>query len=72
MLQKKPTAKGEDNSLKYTQISLWLIKQGFSSQDLKEMTLGKAMYLMRAAFPDDKANANGDRDATPADYRMLF
>lgn len=72
MLQKKPTATKE-NPLKYTQMSLWLIKQGFSDNDLQQMTLARAAFLMKAAFPEESSKQNdGVRAATKADYRMLL
>lgn len=73
MQGKKPTAPTKANNLKYTQMMLWLVKQGFSTADLKDMTLANAMYMMQAAFPEEKGSSRGDvRDATPADFHLLL
>lgn len=70
MLKKKPTT-SKENNLKYTQMSLWLIKQGFAETSLQNMTLAKAAFLMKAAFQDEEKN-NGVREATKADYHLLL
>lgn len=73
MQGKKPTTPSKANNLKYTQMMLWLVKQGFSTADLKDMSLATAMYLMQAAFPEGGSGSRGDvRDATPADYHLLL
>ena len=72
--RKKPT-RGADNPLKYTQLTLWLSRQGYSTAEMRTMRLSRAVALMdadRAARDGGEKRKPGVRDATEADYHLLF
>lgn len=72
MRQKKPNSGGQENPLKYTQLSLWCIKQGFTTEDVRCMPLSRALLLMESQVPAAKAEGPHVREASGVDFNLIF